>query len=132
MLPVQEPVSILTHDPVTLLWHHFNKRNWYAAKQLLAPNFVAEWPQTRERIKGADNFIELNSHYPGQWQCQLKKNISYSENKRMSLVIITNGTNIFYATSFYTLDHDKITHALEFFAENSAPPYNRAQWVEYY
>jgi len=48
------------------LWNHFNAREWDEARKLLADDFEALWPQSREKIVGADNFITLNREYPGK------------------------------------------------------------------
>lgn len=52
------------------LWHNFNEQNWEAARRLLLDDFEAIWPQSREKIIGADNFISLNREYPGKGNIQ--------------------------------------------------------------
>ena len=47
------------------LWHCFAERRWDDARKLLADDFEAHWPQSREKIFDPDNFIALNHDYPG-------------------------------------------------------------------
>ena len=56
---------------VRALWQAFDEVRFEDVRPLLAEDFVAEWPQTSERIVGPDNFIALNTAYPGRWRCTL-------------------------------------------------------------
>jgi hypothetical protein len=42
------------------LWHFIGACEWEKARALLTDDFEADWPQSNERIVGADNFIEVN------------------------------------------------------------------------
>ena len=55
----------------TKLWHCFNNQDWDGAKVLLSKDFIAYWPQSQEKIKGPENFIELNRRYPGQHKIEV-------------------------------------------------------------
>ena len=59
-------------DAVRALWRLFDEGRFDAVRPLLADDFSADWPQTRERIAGPDNFIALNAAYPGRWRCHLR------------------------------------------------------------
>lgn len=56
---------------VRALWQAFDEGRFDDVQPLLADDFVAEWPQTNERIVGPANFIALNTTYPGRWRCIL-------------------------------------------------------------
>ncbi len=49
------------------LWERIEARDWAAAASVLAPDFRADWPATRERILGRENFIRLQREYPEPW-----------------------------------------------------------------
>jgi len=83
---------------VAALWRAFDTRNWAQALGLLADDFVADWPQTSERIRGADAFIALNAHAPGRWRCHLQELIQAGE-RAVSRVLITNGEDVVHAIS---------------------------------
>ena len=59
-------------DAVRELWRLFDEGRYDAVRPLLADDFEADWPQTRERIAGPDAFIALNAAYPGRWRCALR------------------------------------------------------------
>src|SRR6187431_1465630 len=47
------------------VWRKFGAGDWDGARALLADDYVQEWPQSRERINGADDAIEINRNFPG-------------------------------------------------------------------
>jgi ketosteroid isomerase-like protein len=52
---------------VEQLWQLFDARDFEAAGALLHDDFVCEWPQSRERIRGRENYVAINQNYPGTW-----------------------------------------------------------------
>ncbi len=118
-------------NPVVTLWRLFDERNFEDARPLLADDFVADWPQTRERIAGPDNFLQLNRAYPGQWRCHLR-DLVLAGDRAATEVEITDGKRVVHAVSFFTLREGKIARAREFFADPGEPPFDRSQWAERY
>ena len=116
---------------VAALWRAFDTRNWAQALGLLADDFVADWPQTSERIRGADAFIALNANAPGRWRCHLQELIQAGE-RAVSRVLITNGEDVVHAISIYRLRNDQITEAIEVFGGSGEPPDDRSRWTERY
>jgi len=49
---------------VERFWSTMAANDFYAAAQLLHNEYVLEWPQSGEPIRGRDNFAELNTSYP--------------------------------------------------------------------
>lgn len=64
---------------VTQFWKAFDEARFEDVRHLLAEGFFAEWPQTGEVIRGADNLIQLNSNYPGRWRCHLREILSQGD-----------------------------------------------------
>ena len=120
-----------TEETVTTLWHLFDERRFEETRPLLADDFVAEWPQTRERIAGPENFIQLNRAYPGAWRCHLRDIVAAGD-RVATEVEITDGAQVFHAASFFTLKDGKIVRAREFFADPGDPPFDRSRWAERY
>lgn len=42
-------------------------RDWDGLGRLLSDDFVVNWPDTRVRIRGRENFVEFNRSYPEGW-----------------------------------------------------------------
>jgi hypothetical protein len=123
------------------LWRHFNAREWDAARKLLADDFEATWPQSRERIVGADNFIALNRDYPGNGEIQVEDS-RYGYDRWEHIHEVTTTVRIrwnkpdgskeeLYAISFFEIERDGfIKSAVEYWAETYPAPEWRRKYVE--
>ena len=59
---------------VARFWAAMGANNFAAAGALLHDDYVLDWPQSGERVRGRDNFVAINAHYPaaGRWQIALE------------------------------------------------------------
>jgi len=98
---------------------------------VLAPEFVLEWPQSNERIRGADRFIQMNSEYPanGPWRFSVNR-VTGNDSEAVSDVSITDGVQSARAISFFEVTEGRITRLVEFWPEPYPAPANRAHLVE--
>ncbi|MGQ7932915.1 nuclear transport factor 2 family protein [Paraburkholderia sp. D1E] len=105
--------------------------NFHAVAAVLAQDFVLEWPQSKERIRGAANFAQLNTEYPAQgpWVFTINRIVG-SEKEAVSDVSVTDGVQHARAISFFTVEHGKITRMVEFWPDPYEAPFDRAQFVE--
>src|SRR5262245_47335820 len=58
---------------VEQFWQRMSDFDFAGAGELLHEDYVCEWPQSRERIRGRANFVALNAAYPGRWQITIKR-----------------------------------------------------------
>jgi hypothetical protein len=131
----------LTGAPARL-WHLFNERRWDETKELLSPDeFEAYWPQTKEKIVGRDNFIEVNRRYPGEHKIEFVDSHYVYDRWDHTYKVTTqvyieskmpDGSEMkLYAVSIWDLDHEGvITGALECWADCSEPPVWRKDLAE--
>ena len=98
---------------------------------VLAPEFVLEWPQSKERIRGAANFVRMNQEYPahGPWQFTINRVVG-TELAAVSDVTVTDGVQAGRAISFFEVAQGKVVRIVEFWPEPYAAPANRAHLVE--
>jgi ketosteroid isomerase-like protein len=113
------------------VWEAMEARDWARARSLLSDDLVTDWPQTRERIRGGDNFIALNSAYPGDWHITVEEALGDGDRAAVRATIV-NGAEIFHASGFYEVRDGRIVRSVEFFADPGAPPYDRSRWAERY
>jgi len=68
---------------------------------VLSPGFVLEWPQSKELIRGAERFAQMNAEYPSQgaWSFSINRLIG-SESEAVSDVTVTDGVQTARAISF--------------------------------
>ena len=105
--------------------------NFDSVAAVLAPEFVLEWPQSNERIRGADRFVRMNSEYPanGLWRFTVNR-VTGNEREAVSDVSITDGVQSARAISFFEVAEGRITRLVEFWPEPYPAPANRAHLVE--
>ncbi len=118
-------------DIVRQFWTLMQTNDFAAVATVLAPDFVLEWPQTKERIRGADRFVRMNAEYPahGRWQFTLHRIVG-DERDAVSDVGITDGVQQARAISFFETADGRVRRIVEYWPEPYEPPPDRAHLVE--
>lgn len=116
-------------ETVNVFWDIFNRREFEKVKPLLTDNFVCWWPQSKELIRGADNFIAVNQNYPGEWSIKCKR-VIVEGNTVVSEVELKFKDQIVFATSFFEFSENKISKLTEYWSEPYNAPEWRNDWVE--
>lgn len=117
---------------VKKFWQLFSDQKWDASIDLLHSDFVAIWPQSRERMIGAQNFVNVNRHYPGNHKIEVLHAFE-SGNKVLTTVWIQADTGQkTFTNSIFEIKDGKILKTEEYWAEPYAAPEWRKQWVEIY
>lgn len=105
--------------------------DFHSVSTVLASEFVLEWPQSKERIRGAERFARMNHEYPahGAWQFTVLRVIG-NETEVVSEVEITDGVEKAKAISFFTVEGGKIARLVEYWPEPYLAAAHRAHLVE--
>jgi ketosteroid isomerase-like protein len=112
-------------------WLTMETNDFYAAAQLLHDDYVLNWPQSGERIRGRENFAALNTSYPAEGRWRFKTNNIVTGNETVVTdVSVSDGTRQDRVITFSTIRDGKIWRQVEFWPEPFEAPAWRAQWVE--
>ncbi len=117
-------------DPAAIVrefWRLMASNDFESVGVLLAPDFVLEWPQSNERIRGARRFAQMNAEYPahGRWAFTVHRVVG-GESEAVSDTSVSDGVQSARALSFFTLRDGLISRIVEFWPEPySAPAYRR-------
>ena len=114
---------------VVELWQRMGRFDFAGAGELLHDGYICEWPQSNERIRGRENFVALNSNYPGRWAAEVKRVFGQGD-QVASEVTLTWENQIVMVVSFYEIRDSKIYREIDYWPEAYAAPDWRAQWVE--
>jgi ketosteroid isomerase-like protein len=118
-------------EVVREFWRLMGTNDFISVAAVLAEDFVLEWPQSKERMRGADRFAQMNSEYIayGRWRFSIVRLIG-SESEAVSEVAITDGKQNAKAISFFTVADGKITRLVEYWPEPYPAPANRAHLAQ--
>ena len=112
-------------------WAAMQTNDFKAAGEFLHDEYVLEWPQSGERIRGRANFVSVNEHYPahGHWEFTIHHLLAEG-NEIVSDVSVTDGVFTGRAITFSTVRAGRILHQTEFWPDPFEPAAWRAEWVE--
>lgn len=112
-------------------WSTMATNDFYAVAQLLHDEYILEWPQSGERIRGRDNFAAINTYYPteGKWTFHINHILAEGD-LVVSDVNVSDGKVHDRVITFSTIRDGKIWKQIEFWPQTFEAPEWRAKWVE--
>ena len=113
-------------------WRAMQTNDFQTAAELLHDDYVLEWPQSGERIRGRANFVAVNENCPahGRWNFTVHRILAEGD-QVVSDVSVTDGVVNGRAITFSTIRDGKIAYQLEFWPDPFEPAAWRANWVEW-
>lgn len=120
-----------TTEAVTRFWWLMASNDFHAVGEVLSDDFVLEWPQSGERIRGRENFGKMNEEYPahGVWKFTINR-ILVDGDEAVSDVSVTDGVQHARAISFFHVVDGRIQKLLEFWPDPFPAPGHRRHLVE--
>jgi ketosteroid isomerase-like protein len=120
-----------TEKIVREFWRLMGTNDFYSASAVLAPDFMLDWPQSGERIRGAENFAAVNSEYPahGPWKFRINSLVA-GPDSAVTDVNVTDGAIRARAITFFTVEKGKIARITEFWPDPFPAAENRKHLVE--
>jgi ketosteroid isomerase-like protein len=106
-----------------------------AQEEMVADDYVQDWPQSGERIRGRENAAAVNRNYPtgagtGQPKITLRRVLAPGEAWIIEATIdYGNGVPVSAVSILETRD-GKIAHQTDYFANPFEAPEWRRQWVD--
>jgi ketosteroid isomerase-like protein len=117
---------------VERLWSRVQARDWVGVGELLAEDFVLEWPHDLVGLRGRANFVQFNRSYPEGWSIEVLRIVAQG-NTVVSEVRVPHPTvGPYYALSFYEVDGGQIAACREYWVMEAyeEPVGERARWFE--
>jgi ketosteroid isomerase-like protein len=117
---------------VKKFWQLMATNDFRSVGSLLAEDFVLEWPQSGERIRGRDNYATMNEQYPtttGRWTFTINRLIG-NDDEAVTDVSVSDGVQNARAISFFELQKGKIVKMVEFWPDPFVGLENRKHLVE--
>lgn len=116
---------------VRRFWLLMASNDFESVRAVLDDDFVLEWPQSAERIRGGANFARMNAEYPahGRWQFRVEQLVAQGT-AVVTRVAITDGVQQARAISFFEVADGRIARMTEYWPEPYAPPEGRHHLTE--
>lgn len=112
-------------------WAAMNTNDFRAAAGLFHDDYLLEWPQSGERIRGRDNFAAINENYPaaGRWVFTVHRLVA-DGGEVASEVTVTDGAVTARVITFSSVRDGLIVHQTEYWPDPYEPSPARSAWVE--
>jgi limonene-1,2-epoxide hydrolase len=101
-------------EVVSSFWERIQARDWEGLGRLLAEDFVVEWPDLKQRIRGRQNFVEFNRTYPEGWTIEVLGIIAEGETVVSEVRVPHAERGIFYVISVLKVEGDRIVSGREY------------------
>jgi len=112
-------------------WKLMMTNDFRSVGSILSDDFVLEWPQSNERIRGRHNYATMNEEYParGRWQFTVHRIVG-NQSEAVSDVSVTDGVEHARAITFFSIREEKIAKMIEFWPDPFPARDNRKHLVE--
>lgn len=119
---------------VETYWSAADARDWDAFAATLADEVLYDLPQTRERIRGKERYLQFNREYPGKWRVRVERVVADGEGRQAAVrTRFTAGAEESPAVHFFVFDATgRISGITDFWPEPYEPPAGREHLVERY
>ena len=101
-----------------------------AVAELIADDFVQEWPQSGERIRGKEACLNVFRNYPGGGPTARVRRVSGEGDLIVAEVDMDYGGKPTHMVSVIELKNGKLARETDYWADPFPAPAWRSQWVE--
>jgi SnoaL-like domain len=116
-------------DTLERYFQAFERHDLDAMEELLHEDYVEEYPQSGERIRGKQNWRSVAENYPGLPNMTDHSYVLSGDLGVLKMTLEYNGNRV-YACEIVDFEDGKIKRARAYFGEPFEAPEWRAQWVE--
>lgn len=99
------------------VWTLFQARDWKTARTLLADDFQAWWPHSREHFATPDAFIGVNRAYPEPWTIHVRHAHATADGAVVEARVAHPGGHS-YCCSVARIDDGRIRELVEYWADD--------------
>jgi hypothetical protein len=120
----------LNRDALERHFEAYERHDIDAFIELLDDDYVEEYPQSGERIRGKDNRRKIPENYPGGLPSLIDHSYKLSGDLAVIETILEYDGNRTYACEIVEFEDGKMKKTRAYFSEPFEAPEWRTQWVE--
>jgi ketosteroid isomerase-like protein len=121
----------VSRDTIQRYWSSANRRDWAAFAALLDAEVLYEVPQTRERVRGREAYLEFNRTWPGAWVAEVRQIVADADSAVSHIDFHVDG-EVMTGISFFALRDGLITKITDYWPEAYEPPARMTPVIERY
>ena len=110
-------------------WEASDANDFGPEHEIYAEHAVLEYPQSRERMRGAQNIKASRMAQPSRKRFTVRRVLG-GGGLWLSELILTYDAQPFHVVSIMEFEGDKVVRETQYFGEPFEPGPSRAQWVE--
>lgn len=119
-----------THDLIARFITKLEARDWDGWAATMTDDVVYELPQSHERIRGRDRYLQFNQEFPGDWHLRPHVVIADDDHGTIWFKWQVGGTDEDNAVVFFGFRDDLIASVTDFWPDSYDPPSGREHLVE--
>ena len=104
-------------EVVVEFWRRIQARDWDGLGLLLAEDFSVDWPDTRLRIRGRQNFVEFNRAYPEGWTIEVLAIVADGDTVVSEVRVPHTELGVFYVLSIMHVDREQLVGGREYWLQ---------------
>lgn len=126
--------DVRSGELVAELWRRVQARDWDGVGEVIADDFVLEWPSEHVRLRGRANFVEFNRTYPEGWSIEVLRIVEDGGTVISEVRVPHPTVGPWYALSFFEAEEGRLARAREYWVEERYEEMSaeRAKWFERY
>ena len=106
-----------------------NARDWTGFAAVLHSDVVYELPQTRERVRGREAYLDFNITFPGDWTLEVVRVIA-DDARAAAEIILRVDAQAMPALVFFEFADGLIVRITDYWPESYEPPVRVSKFVE--
>jgi ketosteroid isomerase-like protein len=120
-----------TRETIAQHWAAGNARDWPRFAAVIHENLVYEVPQTRERVRGRDAYVEFFRTWPGDWRADVRRMVVDGNSAVTEIAFVVDGETM-TGISFFELIDGTIARIIDYWPSPYEPPARMTAVIERY
>jgi SnoaL-like domain len=117
------------HQLIETYFQSLNARDWIGFLATLHENVLYEVPQTRERVRGREAYLDFNVTFPGAWSLEACRVVADELRGAAEVVFRLEGESV-PAVVFFEFSDGLISRVTDYWPESYEPPVRVCRFVE--
>jgi ketosteroid isomerase-like protein len=123
-------IEVMTkHQLIETYFQTLNARDWIGFLATLHEQVLYEVPQTRERVRGREAYLDFNVTFPGDWTLELVRLVADELRGAAEIVLRVDG-QVLSALVFFEFADGLISRITDYWPEPYEPPVRVCRFVE--